>query len=336
MENHLVSRDYLISTPENLRPHVVILGAGASLAAFPNGDAKGKPLPLMDNLIEVVGLGKLLEDNKIEYKDRNFEVVYSELFENNPNSSVLKKLEEAIYNYFESLSLPSEPSLYDHLLLSLKPKDVVATFNWDPFLYDAWERITDQSHQIKNVLFLHGNVRIGVCEEDGFAFRNGCQCETCDKILTPTKILYPVSQKNYSNDLFIKSQWDELRYHLRNAFTLTIFGYSAPKTDKDAVDLMLGSWKEEINREIATVHFIDIIDEQTLAEQWRQFNISCHYQCSANFYQSYIAQFPRRSCEALKFQTIDGKFAEQFPYNRDMSFDELHRWFDPLWKAEET
>ncbi len=38
------------------RPHVVILGAGASLAAFPNGDANGISLPLMYNFIKKLGL----------------------------------------------------------------------------------------------------------------------------------------------------------------------------------------------------------------------------------------------------------------------------------------
>ena len=36
------------------RPHVVILGAGASLAAFPNGDANGIRLPLMLDFIEKI------------------------------------------------------------------------------------------------------------------------------------------------------------------------------------------------------------------------------------------------------------------------------------------
>jgi hypothetical protein len=39
-----------------LSPHVVLLGAGASLAAFPNGDANGNKLPLMNDLIATVGI----------------------------------------------------------------------------------------------------------------------------------------------------------------------------------------------------------------------------------------------------------------------------------------
>ncbi|MBU4399752.1 MAG: hypothetical protein KKE86_10510, partial [Planctomycetes bacterium] len=41
-------------------PHVVILGAGASLAACPNGDALGRQLPLMANLVEILDLKDLI------------------------------------------------------------------------------------------------------------------------------------------------------------------------------------------------------------------------------------------------------------------------------------
>jgi hypothetical protein len=61
------------------RPHLVLLGAGASLAAFPDGDRNGRVLPLMHNLVEVVGLQPHLENLDIKYKGRNFEDVYSEL-----------------------------------------------------------------------------------------------------------------------------------------------------------------------------------------------------------------------------------------------------------------
>lgn len=44
-----------------LSPHVVLLGAGASLAAFPNGDAKGNKLPLMSDFVATVGLTELLK-----------------------------------------------------------------------------------------------------------------------------------------------------------------------------------------------------------------------------------------------------------------------------------
>lgn len=43
------------------KPHVVILGAGASYAAFPNGDKNGKKLPLMNNFVETLGIEELIE-----------------------------------------------------------------------------------------------------------------------------------------------------------------------------------------------------------------------------------------------------------------------------------
>jgi hypothetical protein len=44
----------------NESPHIVILGAGASIAACPQGDRNGRTLPVMNNLIDVVGIGDLL------------------------------------------------------------------------------------------------------------------------------------------------------------------------------------------------------------------------------------------------------------------------------------
>lgn len=38
----------------NRSPHVVILGAGASRAAFPYGNAKGRRLPVMADLADCV------------------------------------------------------------------------------------------------------------------------------------------------------------------------------------------------------------------------------------------------------------------------------------------
>ena len=55
------------------RPHVVILGAGASKAAFPEGDRNGKKIPIMDDLVETIGLNSIFEKQGIGYAHRNFE-----------------------------------------------------------------------------------------------------------------------------------------------------------------------------------------------------------------------------------------------------------------------
>ena len=58
MSDHRISKTQLINDPQKLRPHIVIVGSGASVASFPKGDKNGKQLPTMDNLVEVIGLKK--------------------------------------------------------------------------------------------------------------------------------------------------------------------------------------------------------------------------------------------------------------------------------------
>jgi hypothetical protein len=55
------------------RPHLVILGAGASRAALLNGDISGKPLPLMEDFIDIVPIKSLLKKNGIKWRSLNFE-----------------------------------------------------------------------------------------------------------------------------------------------------------------------------------------------------------------------------------------------------------------------
>src|SRR3989442_1397073 len=103
-----------------MRPHVLILGAGASRAAFPNGDANGKQLPLMNDLARVVGLGPTLKQFGIRWNGRgNFERLYSKIHSQDPACPALRELEEKVSSFFGTMSLPSGPTLYDHLLLSL-------------------------------------------------------------------------------------------------------------------------------------------------------------------------------------------------------------------------
>ncbi|MBL7093558.1 hypothetical protein ISS22_06245 [candidate division KSB1 bacterium] len=321
----------MINEPKNMRPHVVILGAGASVAAFPQGDASGKKLPTMDNLIEVVGLRPILDDSAVDYHNQNFEELYSQLYEKEPNSTLIRTIENTIRNYFEGLQLPEEPTLYDHLMLSLRPKDIVATFNWDPFLHDVWERHR-YTVPVPEV-HLHGNVRIACCIEHQVQGENGMYCPHCDEKMTPSRLLYPVAIKNYA-DLFINKQWEMIESCLRSAFTLTIFGYGAPETDKEAFELMTKAWKGKSPRELETMEIIDTKEKQYLMERWKPFIPTFHCMHSKDFYKSGIAHFPRRSCEGLYVPTVLGKFAEPFLTPKEMNFKELMSWLEPLIEAE--
>ena len=114
-----------------LGPHVVLLGAGASRAAFPNGDRAGRSLPLMDDLLEVLDLRSVFEGvGPIE--DANFESGYSKLAEDPRYEKIRGEVERRVGDYFSSLELPDEATIYDTLLLSLRRRDAVFTFNWIP------------------------------------------------------------------------------------------------------------------------------------------------------------------------------------------------------------
>jgi len=124
----------------NYSPHVVIVGAGASRAATPTGDANGRLLPVMKDIVETLGLTQILERTNLDWRGRNFEDVYDDLSRNNPHAPEAEKIDLHIRSYFHSLALPNCLTIYDTLLLSLREKDLVASFNWDPLLIQAYKR----------------------------------------------------------------------------------------------------------------------------------------------------------------------------------------------------
>ena len=254
-----MNRDDLIKSPSDVRPHVVLLGAGASRAAFPDGDGSGKPVPLMNDLVEIVGLRTTIEQAGLEYnRQRNFEHVYSKLCSNPKYASLARKIESQIRNYFSSLQMTKETTIYDRLLLSLRRKDAVFTFNWDPFLFDAYVRNVHIG-SLPEIFFLHGNVRIGMCREHvGNWGDRQLQCPICSKPFDDVPFLYPVEEKKYSNDLYIEESWNAARYFLKEAFVLTIFGYGAPASDSDAVELIKTAWLERSDRKIEHIEVIDL------------------------------------------------------------------------------
>lgn len=127
-----MKKEALKQNPENPRRHVVLLGAGASRAAFPHGERGMRHLPIMNDFVNTLGLSELLKSAGID-PAQNFESIYSNIDDGN----LQKTLEEKINSYFSSLLLPDTTTDYDRLLLSLREKDAVFTFNWDPFLFDA-------------------------------------------------------------------------------------------------------------------------------------------------------------------------------------------------------
>lgn len=315
------------------RPHVVILGAGASYAAFPNGDKHGRELPLMDNFVEILGLESLLARTKITFETDNFEDIYDRIHKDSELSQIREELEKVIYTYFNEMELPETPTIYDHLLLSLRDKDVVATFNWDPFLIQAFQR-NSSKFKLPRLLFLHGNVKVGGCEKDNVLGAKGNRCSRCQQLFKPSKLLYPISEKNYHQDSFISGQWDELSKHLKEAFMITIFGYGAPKSDVSAISLLKSAWGNVHDREMEQTEIIDKKTEDVLSETWKQFIHSHHYDTFTSFYDSWLANHPRRTGEAYLNQFLKAQFIENNPIPKEHTFWQLWEWFEKLQEIE--
>jgi hypothetical protein len=318
-----------------LRPHLVLLGAGASRAALPNGDAFGRVLPLMKDFVTTVPrLPQILERHGIAWRDRDFEHLYAELTVDRDFDAARRELEGAVEDYFSSLVLPEHPTIYDVLLLSLRAKDVVATFNWDPFLIQAFRRNYGKVPSLPHLLFLHGNVMAGFCAKDGVLGVRGAACSKCGVPFARSKLLYPVATKDYQTDPMIAAGWREMQAIMRDVLVVTVFGYSAPTSDTAAIDLLAKSWGGSQKRQFEEFEIIDVRPEPELRKEWDRFIHTHHYQVIDHFRDSWIINHPRRTVETFIKQVIEALFVEQNPAPLDTDFAALWSWFRPLSEAE--
>ena len=319
------------------RPHVVILGAGASRAALPDGDANGRRLPLMADFLEVLpSVQEQLLGAGIELDENDFELTYSRMAANGEHSGLAATIETEIYDYFDSLRLPATPTLYDHLLLALRKKDVIATFNWDPLLLRAARRCSLQGVEFPRLLFLHGNVLSGFCPTDSVGGYKGNRCSRCGQVFRSSSLLYPKDNKNYTLDPQIRSEWNCLKRSLETAFMVTVFGYSAPVSDTSAVDALKGAWGENALGEMNQVEIIDIRDETELRASWRDFIRLEHYEVHSCFYDSWIAKHPRRTGEAHRKQYWEAEFLVDNDVPQDLDLDGIKNWYRRLIEVEQT
>ena len=317
----------------NESPHVVILGAGASLAACPRGDRYGRRLPTMANLAEIVGLSTVLKDAGFD-QNANFEGVYSAIVADPAKQELRVTLELRIREYFEDLELPREVTTYDQLVLSLRRKDIVATFNWDPFLAQAFMR-NNRAAWLPEIVFLHGNVALGACyEHDRKGFLGGF-CGACGKPYEQSRLLYPVVDKGYRDDPLISSEWSRLERKLEAAFLVTIFGYSAPVSDVNARELLHKAWNRNGTRNLAEVEIIDVRPAHQLLKSWADFITGDHYQITRRLNGTLSVRYPRRSCDAFASAVLQNNPWAEKPLPRFKRLQKLQRWCWPL-VAEET
>ncbi len=318
----------------NHSPHVVILGAGASKAALPNGDGKGRQLPVLNELADCLDLRDLFRSAGFP-NPGDFESIYDNLATTDREPALKAEIESRVQTYFESLTLPDSPTLYDYLLLSLRDEDLIATFNWDPFLARAFMRNRNVG-RLPQLAFLHGNVEIAICGKDRVKGFRGDICRECCRPLCLTRLLYPVRNKNYRSDPFIANEWAILEEYLKEAYMISIFGYSAPTTDAAAVEIMSRAWTHNPTFELGQVSIVDIKSDEELERIWRPFLCRSHYGIHRNLSTTWILRHPRRSGEALAMATLQNDPWRENTFPRFQSLAELHAWIAPLLIEEES
>jgi hypothetical protein len=294
------------------RPHIVILGAGATLAVIPNGDKNGLKTSVMDGFLEKLGMKEIISSVGLKTESDNLEDIYSELAEKDEYKEIREKLDESIRNYFNSFCIPDEVTIYDLLILSLRKKDLIATFNWDPLLIQAYGRARKITDNVPSLAILHGNVSAGYCSNHERCGLVTNFCPECGEKFVPSRLLYPIKSKNYNSDPFTKGHWDGLKDKLKQAYLVTIFGYSAPKTDVEAISMLKTAWGDVEKRNLENFEFIDIKSEEEIIDTWKSdFIHSHHYTVCSNFFDSSLAKYPRRTTEQLFDSTMNCLFTKE-------------------------
>ena len=323
----------LISKTDIKSPHLVILGAGASFASFPNGDRNGRKLPLMDNFINILDLKDEINNCGVLKSEKNIEIILAKLSERPEHQEILKNIQMKIYDYFSSLEITTEPTIYDYLVLSLRDKDAIATFNWDPFLVQSYLRVQHITKKLPQLLFLHGTVALWHCESCGVVDLPKRFCR-CGNTLKPMPLLYPTGNKDYLGTPTINEYWELVSKYLEYANSITIFGYGAPASDNDAIELFRKAWGDPEGRSMEQIEIIDIRDRSHLIETWGKFIHGQHYEVHRDYFQSAIALFPRRVSEANFGRFNLNIWLTNHKIEKNLCFSELENRFREIIVAE--
>ena len=127
-------------------------------------------------------------------------------------------------------------------------------------------------------------------------------CRKCGKPYNVVPLLYPVEQKDYNSDIFIRDQWNVAKYYISKAGKVTIFGYSAPSSDKEASEILKAAFSKHDG-----VHRLDAVEiierpgfsANEISETWQYFFSLTNYHSDIvdSFYNSSLAQAPRRTLQ---------------------------------------
>ena len=161
------------------------------------------------------------------------------------------------------------------------------------------------------------------------------QCIYCRKPLKPIRLLYPIKHKDYNSDLYLRYSWDTLKKYLKYAYVITLFGYGAPPSDVEAISMLKEAWGDTEKRNLEQTEIIDIKSEDELAETWKPFIYSHHYEVHNSFFDSTLASFPRRTCDCLFDNLMNCKFLDgEKGFKEKMTWTEIEQFLEPILNDE--
>lgn len=275
--------------------HLVILGAGSTIATIPNGDKNGEESYTLANLLKDKTFTSFLEKVQGNFSANDVEDLCKQLYKE--DRPLYYEFESLVRKKYARLELPEEFTILDRLVLSLTPNDAIVSFNWDDLVIQAYQRMSEYvpEEMLPILAFPHGNAQA--------VYNN--KHYTSKRIVTSTSwfdspLNMPVDEIDYKSDVFINSQWHILDFFMRNAQMITFFGYRGPDSDEQDLKHL-----DELFAKNEICDKIEIIDKDQesaveVAKRLERFKMQPNwlYPC-ADFWHSTIAKYPHRTLSVL-------------------------------------
>ena len=277
--------------------HLVILGAGSTIAAIPDGDRNGMRAYTLNNFLEDPFYADFLASLDSKYQNLNIEEMCTKMY--SEDRQLYEAFERLIRNKYASLELPNGFNLLERLIMSLTSDDAIISFNWDDLIIQAYNRAKQYipSILLPIIVFPHGNAQACYNEH-----RYGSGRNPNNYGLRPSPLNMPVDELDYQNNLFIKSQWQILDFYMRYSQMITFFGYRGPVSgiqDFKRMENCLHS-----NQICGKIEIIDKTKEDAMQVAQNLENIinltGDEADCCGSFFESRIAQYPRETLRSLE------------------------------------
>ena len=159
-------------------------------------------------------------------------------------------------------------------------------------------------------------------------------CPDCGVPFNDVPLLYPVKKKGYSSNPYIADSWESARRFFKEAFLLTIFGYSGPDSDRDAVDLLKNAWMARSARIFEHVEVVDIAPEGDIYARWIEFTPTQHLKVVRHYEKSFVGRWPRCSREKLFLAMKTGIPSYNIPLSDTDNLTELQAQVREIAKRE--